>query len=135
MRLTTRVWAKFESKGRPAETITVGPEQVGIIARRLVGWLVDTSMGHCLKITIARSEDELERLTRTGQSHMPGAGEELLANFEAALSELGFPTPPAPETETDDKPALDWTCDACGKRYAVHADSTHDFVHDGIGYN
>jgi hypothetical protein len=106
MRLTTEVWAKFESKGRPGDTKVIH-DQIGLVARQLLSWLVDTAMGHCLRITVARTQDELERLTRPGGGREASErSAELLGDFEAALAELGFGTviPPSPET----------ICEHCG---------------------
>lgn len=100
MRLTTEVWARFESKGRPSATLTLN-KQLGFVAKDFVPWLLEHAMGHYIKVTIARSKDELERWSRDIQ-----AGKEsqdaLLNDFNSALADLGFGDEESPsETQTD----------------------------------
>lgn len=92
MRLDTVVWMKFESKGKPEETVAVnGTVLEGL--RSLLDWISRVPMGHCMRLTIARSEAELEKLTRSlGQPRIADK-EQMMAEFAAELdSLLGSPS-------------------------------------------
>lgn len=110
MRLTTEVWAKFESKGRPNETRVVN-NQVGLVAKELLGWLVEVPMGHYIRVTIARTESELEQHSQMGGKSKDQIRDSLLGDFEKALEELGFnSTPPSPDA----------ICKHCGDSWSQH---------------
>jgi hypothetical protein len=110
MRLTTEVWAKFESKGKPDSTLVVNKE-IGFVARDFLKWLTEVTMGHNIRVTIARTKHEMERLTQSGKSGSQDMHDSLLGDFEKALEEMGL--------HDDFEKALsvpqDELCDSCGK--------------------
>lgn len=87
MRLDTEVWMKFESKGKPALNRTFNGTVMGGV-RELLAWITTTPMGHCMKLTVARSEVELEKLTREGGRGKPSDKEAMMAEFAAELDSL-----------------------------------------------
>lgn len=60
MRRDTKVWAKFESIGKPKETRVINGSMYEIVMS-FADWIQDVYMGSCIKMTIARTEHEMER--------------------------------------------------------------------------
>lgn len=87
MRATGRVWARLESKGRPHDSVTIEDESVAELAKAIARWLLSASMGHYMRITIARSAEDLQRAVNGGGS---GAAktEDLLDEIDSMLAGL-----------------------------------------------
>ena len=86
MRLSSEVWAKFESKGKPEFNHTMHGA-LGIVMKEALKWAFHSYMGHYMKITLARTEAELNNAT----SHRGATLAErtaALAEFEAGLESL-----------------------------------------------
>lgn len=66
MKLTTEVWAKFESKGKPADTLKINGTTREII-EKLIPWLAKIYMGSYIRITIARDEYDLVQATEAAK--------------------------------------------------------------------
>lgn len=82
MKMSTILWAKFESVGYPTLTIKLqGSNRV--ICAEFIKWLTTVKMGSQLRITMTRSEAELE----SGRGAM--IPNDILSEFEGLLSEEG----------------------------------------------
>ena len=88
MRMSTRVWALFESKGRPGVTLRIEDESVAAMIKALVGWLAESTMGHYMRITIARSAEELNQLTASGSAANLVAAADVAAEIDSMLEGL-----------------------------------------------
>ena len=87
MRPTTSACARFESKGRPDDTLTLIDQPVGDILRELAMWTLKTQMGHHIQITLARSESDLMRIARSAGSSgtQKELSDQVMADIMAAL--------------------------------------------------
>lgn len=64
MKLSTQVWTRMESKGKPQQTQTFhGDVRESIM--HIAGWLNGVYMGSKIVITMARTEAELEESKRS----------------------------------------------------------------------
>lgn len=87
MRLDTVVWMKFESKGKPEATQVMGRPLIECL-KALAQWIGSTPMGHCMKITVARSQAELEKLTREGGKMPSAARDEIMSELMGELDSI-----------------------------------------------
>lgn len=61
MRPNTVVFVKLESKGRPQDTLVLEAMPIRAALIEMLGWFGRTQMGHCIKVTVARSAADLAR--------------------------------------------------------------------------
>lgn len=89
MRPTTLACARFESKGKPEKTVTLLDKPTKEILLELAHWTLATEMGHYIRITIARSPEELEKACRERVAKPAAvAAEELAADIAAMIADL-----------------------------------------------
>lgn len=89
MRLTTLIYAKFESKGRPGDALIVEAKSVGVVMQRLLEWVRDVPMGHYIRVTFARSEADLHKYAGDGHQTNSKIQSDLLAeDFIQALDTM-----------------------------------------------
>ena len=86
MRGTTRVWALLESRGQPSESVRLENVTVADAAIQLVQWLARVKMGHYLRVTVARSAEELERWS--GSTSQGGQLADILSEVESLFDGL-----------------------------------------------
>jgi hypothetical protein len=96
VKLHTKVWMRCESKGRPAETITMNAP-IRECIMKIADWLSKVYMGSHINIRIARTEAELSTSQSTDIST-------LSSELDMMLGELGG-TPESSESTG---------CDICG---------------------
>lgn len=82
--MTTEVFAKFESKGKPRFNREVsGPTQEVIL--HFAKWMQEVHMGSHIQVTMARSASELRALTdRTSQN---AAVDDMLSDLQNIMSQ------------------------------------------------
>lgn len=86
MKPTTEVWYRFESVGRP-ECLRQDKATVRTLTLDLANWLLATYMGSKIRITLARTEEELnERSNRAPPDDM-------IAELERIMATGGTPEP------------------------------------------
>lgn len=83
MKMTTVLWAKFESVGYPKLTQKLQGTNTAI-AKAFILWLANVKMGSQLRITMTRSESELELGRGVNM-----ISNDILSEFEDALSVEG----------------------------------------------
>lgn len=66
MRPSTQVALRMESVGRPHLTRVTDPKPLSQAIHDLAVWLAETSMGHRITITMARTREELEQTGKAG---------------------------------------------------------------------
>lgn len=86
MKMTTQVWAKLENKGKPADTIKFEGTNREVVLK-FANWLGEVYMGNYLRLTIARSEVELEAATTRGNSNIAETND-LMGELEQFLDTL-----------------------------------------------
>lgn len=86
MRANTIVWAKFESVGKPNQTTTHNGD-IRYIATQFAAWLLSTPMGHKMRITLARTEGELNDRRSADKLELMEELESILANEAAKEQE------------------------------------------------
>ena len=94
MRPTTEVCARFESKGKPRfNKDTSGSVQD--VMRQLIPWMLEAHMGTAIKITFARTPQELAIACGESRSAEQSA-EDLMAEMMAQISqhEMGLDSHP-----------------------------------------
>lgn len=82
MRANTLVCIRLESVGRPDHTIEHQMIRVDVAIRSIAGWLLETSMGHKIRIVIARSAEELADRRSAAKGELMDELESLLAGQE-----------------------------------------------------
>ena len=82
MKQTTHVYAKFESKGKPDETIVIRNMSLQFVVVSLTRWLLKVAMGHKIVITIGRDEDAIQS-TDSSANEMIDMLEQIMAEAEA----------------------------------------------------
>lgn len=105
MKMSTRVWARFESVGKPLST-WMTPEngmEVGKAMLELARWMQGVYMGSHIRITFARSLEELEAATQGKRTSQ--VNEDMLSQLESLISQetLDFEEDPEPALPIDGK--------------------------------
>lgn len=99
MKMSTTVWAQMESPGRPAATRRVnGP--VSHVVMQFAKWMAEAYMGSHIRLTIARTEIELESILSRKATMTPD--EDMLSELESFIDSLDEEEEPEflPATET-----------------------------------
>lgn len=84
MKLSTKIWAKFESKGKPESTKIING-QLGQVIRDLTQWLWEVRMGHRIVITLGRTEADVS--DSTGKASLLNDLDELFSQLESGEGE------------------------------------------------
>lgn len=77
MRMTTEVWAKLESKGRPKD-LKIVHGSLRFVIIEIANWLTSVYMGSHINIRLARSEEELN-------SAVSGDAQTMMSELESLL--------------------------------------------------
>lgn len=83
MKLGTQVYARFESKGRPSDTRDC-QGTLSHVTMQMARWLQEIYMGSHIRVTMARSELELN--DHCGRGKASESAEEFKADLEALLT-------------------------------------------------
>lgn len=80
MKMSTKLWARFQSHGYPNATVTVN-DTIRVIIGEYIKWLATVKMGTRITIVMTRSEAELEK----GRGET--IGEDILSEFAHLLTD------------------------------------------------
>jgi hypothetical protein len=91
MKPATMLWAKFESKGKPDATQKHNCSMRDAILR-LGEWMLSVNMGSYIRVTLARTEQELEAMSQANQRTPISADTDMLAELQEMMAQdtLGF---------------------------------------------
>ena len=82
MKLTTLIWAQMESKGRPVHTRRIN-DSVSRVILEFAKWMGEAYMGANIRLTIARTEGELEVALSRKTTNAPD--EDMMSELVALL--------------------------------------------------
>lgn len=103
MRTTTRVSVRFESLGKPEHTENHDQITVGQVSITLLKWMTQTYMGHYMRVTIARSSQEIDEILAKGKGKQSESVDDIMAELEGMITQenLEFDNDPEPRLLED----------------------------------
>ncbi len=87
MKLNTMIWAQMESKGRPVHTRRIN-DSVSRVILEFAKWMGEAYMGASIRLTIARTEAELEVALSRKTSNAPDG--DMMTELTALLNEESY---------------------------------------------
>lgn len=87
MKNNTRVAAQFESVGKPDMTQRHPDLSIAELPKAFYIWLTQTYMGHYMRVTIARNDEELSRALLKSSGKSTPESEDIMAELEALIAQ------------------------------------------------